>query len=112
MTYIKITLLREEVKLMNDTYSVTLQTPFGTQKGTVTFVDDNGKLSGSIRTMGNTSFFRNGKVNGNSFEFSGILNAGFFNLRYNAKGAIEGDAIKAVAFTNYGTFQINGTRVV
>lgn len=97
---------------MNDTYSVTLQTPFGIQKGTVTFVDDNGMLSGSIRTMGNTSSFRNGKVNGNSFEFSGILNAGFFSISYTTKGSIDGDTLKAVALTNFGTFRINGTRVV
>lgn len=97
---------------MNDTYRVTLQTPFGTQKGTVTFVDDNGILSGSIRAMGNTSFFKNGKISENAFEFSGILNAGFFNLRYTAKGTIEGDILKSVALTNSGTFQINGTRVV
>ncbi|MBW7573904.1 hypothetical protein [Caproiciproducens faecalis] len=96
---------------MNGTYSVTLQTPFGIQKGTVTFVDNNGILSGSIRTMGNTSFFRNGKINGNSFEFSGILNAGFFNLRYSIKGTMEGDTLKAVALTSSGTFPINGTRV-
>ena len=97
---------------MNDTYRVTLQTPFGTQKGIVTFVDDNGMLSGSIRTMGNTSSFRNGKINGNSFEFSGILNAGFFSIRYTTKGSIDGDTLKAVALTNSGTFRINGTRVV
>ena len=96
---------------MNGTYSVTLQTPFGIQRGTVTFVDNNGMLSGSIRTMGNTSFFRNGKINENSFEFSGILNAGFLSLKYTTKGTTEGDTLKAVALTSSGTFQINGTRV-
>ncbi|HEX2926600.1 MAG TPA: hypothetical protein VHP38_10150 [Ruminiclostridium sp.] len=96
---------------MNGTYSVALQTPFGAQKGTITFVDDKGMLSGSIRTMGSTNFFKNGKINGNSFEFSGILNAGFFNFRYTAKGTIEGDTLKAVALTDSGTFQINGIRV-
>lgn len=96
---------------MNGTYSVSLHTPFGTHKGSVTFVDKNGILSGSIRTMGNTSFFKNGKVIGNSFEFSGILNTGFFKIRYNAKGSIDGNTLKAVGMTNSGTFQINGTQM-
>ena len=95
---------------MSGTYNVTLHTPMGGQKGTVTLVDDHGTLSGSIRAMGSTSFFRNGKALGNSFEFSGILSIGFFQLRYRAKGTVEGDIIKAVATTDSGTFQINGTR--
>ncbi|MDF1494304.1 hypothetical protein [Caproiciproducens sp. CPB-2] len=95
---------------MSGTYNVTLHTPMGGQKGTVTLVDDHGTLSGSIRSMGSTSFFRNGKTRGNSFEFSGTLGLGFFQLKYLAKGTVEGDIIKAVAMTNSGTFQINGTR--
>lgn len=95
---------------MNGTYNVTLHTPIGVKNGTITFFNKNEMLNGSIRTMGNTSFFMNGKTHGNSFEFSGILNAGFFRISYTAKGTVIGDVLKAVASTKIGTFQINGTR--
>lgn len=95
---------------MNGTFHITLRTPFGLEKGILTFVDENGKLSGSIRAMGSTSLFKDGKMNGNSFEFSGILNASLFNFSYTAKGVVNGDTIQAVATTNSGTFQIHGTR--
>ena len=95
---------------MDSIFNVSLLTPIGLQKGTITFVEQNGGLSGSIRTMGSTNLFRNGKMNGHSFEFSGILNLGFFNPKYIAKGTIDGNTLKAVATTDFGTFQINGTR--
>jgi hypothetical protein len=82
----------------------------GSQKGVVTFIDENGILRGSIRAMGNTSYFRSGKTSGNSFAFSGNLNTGVFNLRYNAKGTVDGDTLNAVATTNLGTFQMSGTQ--
>lgn len=96
---------------MSGTYNVTLRTPMGPQRGVLTFIDENGVLHGSIRAMGNTSYFKNGKAVGNSFEFSGVLNTGFFNFRYTAKGTIVENTIKAIVTTNSGTFQIAGTRV-
>jgi hypothetical protein len=98
------------VIILNGTFTITLLTPIGPQNGILTFADERGILSGSIRAMGVTNPFRNGKINGNSFEFSGTLNAGFINLRYNAKGTIVGNTLKAVVTTNSGTFQISGTR--
>lgn len=95
---------------MNGTFNVTLRTPIGPKNGIITFVDKGGILNGSIRTMGSTNLFENGKISDNLFEFSGILNAGFITFRYTAKGAIDGDTINAAATTNYGTFQIKGIR--
>jgi hypothetical protein len=95
---------------MSGTFNVTMRTPMGPTSGVLTLADESGTLSGSIRTMGSTSYFRNGKADGNSFEFSGILNAGFFNFRYTVRGTVDGDVLKAVAITDSGTFQISGTR--
>ena len=95
---------------MSGTYNVTLVTPFGPKRGNVVFTDDNGVLSGSIHAAGDTNNFRNGKANGNAFEFSGVLNAGFFRIQYTAKGTVEGNALEAVAATNLGTFQMYGTK--
>ena len=98
------------VKIMNGTYNVTLVTPFGPKKGTVVFTDRNGVLNGSIHAMGDTSNFRNGKADGNTFKFSGVFNAGFFNVQYTAKGAIEGNALKGTVNTNLGTFEMYGVK--
>ena len=66
---------------MNGTYNITLIIPFGPQKGTVIFTNYNGVLSGSIHALGNTSYFKGGKINDESFDFSGILNTGFSTIR-------------------------------
>jgi len=95
---------------MNGTFNITLYTPIGPQRGFLTLTDENGALRGSIRAMGNTNYYRSGKADGNSFEFSGILNAGFFNIRYSAKGTIDGDTLKAKVTTDSGIFQMDGTR--
>lgn len=96
---------------MNGTFNVALDTPIGTVNGVLVFIDEHGILSGSIRTMGITSYFKSGKINGNSFTFSGTLNTGFSNFEYTAKGTVSGNTIKAVAATGSATFQIHGTRV-
>lgn len=95
---------------MNGTYHVTLVTPIGPQSGSISFLDRNGVLSGSIRTMGGTSYFENGKVEGNAFEFSGILNAGFLHFRYTVKGKTEGNSLRGTAITDSGTYPIYGEK--
>lgn len=95
---------------MNSTFNITLNTPFGPQNGVLTLTDDKGILSGSIRAMGKTNYFKNGSMVDNSFMFSGMLDVGIFKFSYTAKGSIVGNVLKAVATTNSGTFQISGTR--
>ncbi|WP_083210030.1 hypothetical protein [Caproicibacter fermentans] len=96
---------------MKSTFNVTLQTPIGPQRGVLAMEEERGILSGSIRAMGSTSFFKNGKIDFNAFEFSGVLNMGFFCTKYQVKGTLSGNALAAVATTGYGNFQISGTRV-
>jgi hypothetical protein len=96
---------------MSGTFNVTLDTPFGPQKGVLTLTEKDGSLNGSIRAVGSTSLFSGGKVSGNSFEFSGILHVALFRFRYTAKGTVDGDTLRAVAETGSGTFQMRGIRV-
>lgn len=95
---------------MNGTFDITLYTPIGPQSGILVLTDESEALRGSIHAMGITNYFRNGKANGNSFEFSGTLNAGFFNIRYSAIGTVNGDTLKAKVTTDSGIFQLSGTR--
>ncbi len=94
---------------MNGTFHVTLGTPIGPQSGTITFVDHDGSLSGSIRAMGNTNYFT-GSANGDSFRISGVLSAGFFRFPYTAQGTVSGSVLQGTATTSAGVFQMNGTK--
>jgi len=55
---------------MNENYNITIQTPMGVEKDTITFVVDGDVLSGSLNIMGEKNDFSNGKLNGNESEFS------------------------------------------
>jgi len=58
---------------MNENYNITIQTPMGVEKGTITFAVDGDVLSGSLNIMGEKNDFSNRKLNGNEFEFSGKI---------------------------------------
>ena len=102
---------RNVVATIGGSYRISLRTPMGPQNGMITFTDEGGTISGSIRTMGNVSYFNNGKSKGNTFEFSGILNTGLFRLKYTAKGVVNGSKLEATATTDYGVFRIYGTQI-
>jgi hypothetical protein len=96
---------------MNGTFKVTMSTPMGPKSGRISFMDQNGVLSGSIRFMGNENPFRNGKTSGNNIEFRGALNVGFSRFGYTARGTVTGDTLAATANTQFGVMQISGTRI-
>ncbi len=58
---------------MNENYNITIQTPMGAEKDTITFVVDGDVLSNLLNIMGEKNDFSNGKLNGNEFEFSGKI---------------------------------------
>lgn len=95
---------------MKSSFNAVIQTPAGPQRGILTLEDKNGELNGSIRAMGSISFFRDGKTDGSSFTFSGILGTGLFRMRYSAEGTISGDRLTAAVTTVYGKFRITGTK--
>lgn len=95
---------------MNGTFKISLKTAMGPKSGSITFVDKNGVLSGSLYALGNKIPIRNGKSDGDNFSFDGTLNTGFGKIEFTAKGTISGDVLQAIARTKYGVMQINGTR--
>lgn len=97
---------------MDGTYRISLRTPLGVQNGMLSLIQEEDALRGSIRAMGNANQFKNGKVNGNKFVFSGNLSMGFLNLNYTARGSVDGNKLNAMATTNLGTFPISGNKVI
>lgn len=57
---------------MNENYNITIQTPMGVEKDTITFVVDGDVLSGLLNIMGEKNNFSNGKLNGNEFSIGKI----------------------------------------
>ena len=96
---------------MNGTYRVSLKTPFGPQAGTVTLVEQNGALSGSIDALGAKNPFSGGTAQGNRFSFSGSLRTMVGRIDYTAEGVVEGDTITGTARTRFGIIRLSGRRV-
>lgn len=96
---------------MNASFRISMSTPIGLQNGILFIVQEGESIRGSIRTMGNTSYFNNGKLRDNMFEFSGILNTGLLRLKYSAKGKIKGNHLDATVKTDYGVFSLAGMRI-
>ena len=101
--------------MVNDTYSITLQTPMGREQGLLTLQEKDGMLSGSIQTKGRVNRFDAGRCavsehGGMRFSFQGILSLGFIKIPYTARGTVQGDTLKAVADTRFGSFPFQGKR--
>ncbi len=88
-----------------------MRTPIGLQNGILFIAEEGDSIRGSIRTMGNTSYFKNGKLRNNTFEFSGILNTGLMRLKYSAKGKITESKLDATVKTDYGVYSLAGMRI-
>jgi hypothetical protein len=96
---------------MNGSFKISLSTPLGTKKGTISFIDENGSVSGYIDALGSKNLFKDVKTSGDSFEFKGTLKIGYNKFDYIAKGTVTGDILKATAVTKFGNMKISGTRV-
>jgi len=97
---------------MNGTYNITMQTPMGMEKGTITFTQDGDSLSGSLNILRGSNAFSGGKIEGNEFIFSGEIKKLITKIPYSAKGTLEGDHLTAVADTKYGKLAIEGNRAI
>ncbi|WP_242953542.1 hypothetical protein [Clostridium merdae] len=96
---------------VNASYRISMRTPIGLQNGILFIAEEGDSIRGSIRTMGNTSYFKNGKLRNNTFEFSGILNTGLMRLKYSAKGKITESKLDATVKTDYGVYSLAGMRI-
>lgn len=92
-------------------YAITMKTPRGVEKGTLTLSEKNGVLNGTIRALGHTNAFAGGRTDGERFSFAGLLRFGLFKFHYTARGRVEGDTLTAVADTSYGSFELKGERI-
>ena len=97
--------------MISGTYEISMQLPKELETGKVTLKESGGRLNGTLNAGDVVTSFSNGRINGNRFEFSGIIHKLFFKIRFTARGEIQGDKLTAVADTRHGTFNITGKRI-
>lgn len=93
------------------TYQVTVKTPMGNQKGTLTIQSAGESFSGSLETPSGTSHFTGGRVNGNQLQWQAETKTplGAFDVSYTA--TIEGDRLSGEASTPMGAAPMDGMKI-
>lgn len=97
--------------MITGTYQVSMKLNGTEQRGTLVLKEDDGRLSGTLKTRDVTSSFSGGRVNGSRFSFSGAIQKFIMTIRYTANGMLDGDDLTIGVQTKYGTFTITGMRI-
>ena len=92
------------------TWNLTMQTPMGERRSTLTLSTAGGTLTGKQEAEGNTTDIAEGTVSGNDVSWKvSITNPMPLTLTFN--GAVEGDKLSGTADTGmFGSFPFEGTR--
>ena len=92
------------------TWNLTMQTPMGERRSTLTLSTAGGTLTGHQEAEGNTTDIAEGTVNGNDLSWKvSITNPMPLTLTFN--GTVEGNSLNGTADTGmFGSFPFEGTR--
>ena len=92
------------------TWNLTMQTPMGERRSTVTLSTAGGALSGTQEAEGNTTEIAAGAVSGDSVSWQvSITNPMPLTLTFN--GTVSGNSLNGSADTGmFGSFPFEGTR--
>ena len=92
------------------TWQLTMNTPMGERRSTLTLSTSGGTLTGQQEAEGNTTDIAEGSVNGNTLSWKvSVTNPMPLTLTFN--GSVDGDAISGTADTGmFGSFPFEGKR--
>jgi hypothetical protein len=92
------------------TWNLTMQTPMGERRSTLTLSTAGGTLTGKQEAEGNTTDIADGSVNGNALSWKvSITNPMPLTLTFS--GTVDGDTLNGSADTGmFGSFPFEGTR--
>jgi len=92
------------------TWNLTMQTPMGERRSTLTLSTAGGALTGKQEAEGNTTDIAEGTVNGNELSWKvSITNPMPLTLTFT--GTVDGDTLNGSADTGmFGSFPFEGTR--
>ena len=95
---------------MNGIYRLMMQTPFGPQRGVLAIKEQNGKVNGFLKALGDQQPV-SGRVQDEKLLLQGMLKQGNTRLDYSAEGVFEGDKIRIRVKTKFGVFQLYGEKI-
>ena len=92
------------------TWTLTMDTPMGERRSTLTLSTSGGTLTGKQEAEGNTTDITDGTVNGNDVSWKvAITNPMPLTLTFS--GAVDGNSLTGTADTGmFGSFPFQGTR--
>jgi len=92
------------------TWNLTMQTPMGERRSTLTLATSGGSLTGSQEADGNTTDITDGSVSGNDVSWKvAITNPMPLTLTFS--GSVNGNTLNGTADTGmFGSFPFEGTR--
>ncbi len=92
------------------TWNLTMQTPMGERRSTLTLATAGGTLTGKQEAEGNTTDISDGSVSGNDVSWKvAITNPMPLTLTFS--GSVSGDTLNGTADTGmFGSFPFEGTR--
>jgi hypothetical protein len=95
---------------VDGTWNLTMETPMGERRSTLTLSTAGGTLTGKQEAEGNTTDIADGTVNGNSASWKvSITNPMPLTLTFS--GTVEGNSMTGSADTGmFGSFPFQGTR--
>lgn len=96
---------------IDGTYNISVQTPMGSQKGTLTIKVEGNSFSGNLETASGSSDFSSGIINGNVLHWRAETKTpmGAFDVSY--KATIEGNTLSGEAATPFGSVPMEGTKI-
>jgi hypothetical protein len=96
---------------IDGSWEVSMNTPMGEQRGTLTLKADGNALSGKVETAMGSEVFTNGKVSGNNLEWSIDISKPM-PMTLNFKTTVEGDSMSGnVGLGMFGSAPLTGQRV-
>jgi len=95
---------------VDGTWNLTMETPMGERRSTLTLSTSGGTLTGKQEAEGNTTEIADGTVNGNSASWKvSITNPMPLTLTFS--GTVDGNSMTGSADTGmFGSFAFQGTR--
>jgi hypothetical protein len=96
---------------VDGTYTIEIQTPMGTQPGTLTLKSDGASLSGSFFGQMGEQPIENGSVSGDTFTFPAKVTSPMGDIQLVFKGTVSGDTVSGdVQAGTFGSSPFKGTR--
>lgn len=92
-------------------YNIGMNTPMGMQQGSLMLNQNNDMLSGYIEFMNSRFEIKNGKVSNNKAMFDGMFQTPMGGMNYSVTCTLEGNNLMAIVNTNFGNFNVSGTKI-